>query len=464
MNAEPSPIPSSEPPPAGPPAPAAFDNPAEEADFRATQELLRNPPRSQQKTVVLLISLVAFGAFWLLQGGGSLVDLAILAGVLMVHELGHALAMYAFGYQDVSIFFIPLFGAAASGRPRGVSRSKQAIVLLLGPLPGLAAGCVLAWLGGPPWLHTTAVMLLFVNAINLLPVEPLDGGRLFQILVFSRNRHLELVFRGVTAAVVLVASIYFKFWILAAVGYFLLVTLPQRARFLAGAEQLRRLGLPDDPTLLDEAQQRTLFRTAWNSLPASWHAKWRGKPRPQAGNMEQLLARAAQRPPSVAASLGIFVLWLAGVALTLVGAVAIAGPPSASSRWHRYENRAAAFAIDLPGTVQTRADQTSPGPHDGVATAISHGAQYDVIWFSVASSTDWLRKMRTQMAARDDRVRDAELPADEYAFRSSIGEYMRCKLIAGDNGYGYIVTITPGTDPHVRRVFDSFEARANPRF
>ncbi len=94
----------------------AFEDPVEEADFRATQELLRHPRPSRQKLAVLVLSLAAFSAVWLLRGDGSLVDLVIVAGVLLIHELGHAIGMRAFGYRDVSMFFIPLFGAAASCR------------------------------------------------------------------------------------------------------------------------------------------------------------------------------------------------------------------------------------------------------------------------------------------------------------------------------------------------------------
>lgn len=458
-------IPSGELPPLESAPPAAFDDPVEEADFRATQRLLLNPAPSRQKATLLLISLAVFAVFWLVQGGGSLADLAILLGVLIVHEFGHAAGMRAFGYQDVRVFFIPLFGAAASGRPRGVSRGKQAIVLLLGPLPGIIAGCVLARIDGPPWLHTTAIMLLFVNALNLLPVEPLDGGQLFQVLAFSRNRHLELVFRGATAAVVVVASLYLRFWALAAVGYLLLVGLPHRARLLAGAAKLRPLGWPDDPAALDEAQQRTLFRVAWDSLPDDWRARWRGKPRAQANMMEQMLTRATERPPSVLVSFGVFALWLAGAVLVAYGSIAIVSSPSAVPHWYHHDNRAAAFSIDLPGPVQTHAEnQTGSGGAAGIATTTWHGARYDVLWFAEASSMDWLQSMRRQMAGREGRVRDAALPDDEYLLRDPSGKSLHARLVAGNNGFGYVLIVTPADAPYARRVFDSFEAHANPRF
>src|SRR2546423_417803 len=48
------------------------------------------------------------------------VELAWLVGVLLFHETGHFLGMRYFGYRDVQMFFIPLFGAAVRGEKKGV--------------------------------------------------------------------------------------------------------------------------------------------------------------------------------------------------------------------------------------------------------------------------------------------------------------------------------------------------------
>jgi membrane-associated protease RseP (regulator of RpoE activity) len=43
-------------------------------------------------------------------------------------------------------------------------------------------------------LAELGLMLLAINGFNLLPMVPLDGGRPFQLLLFSRHRYLELAF------------------------------------------------------------------------------------------------------------------------------------------------------------------------------------------------------------------------------------------------------------------------------
>ena len=61
-------------------------------------------------------------------------DLLILILVLLVHEVGHYAGMRRFGYRNVQMFFIPLFGAAVSGHGIRASVTEHAAVLLLGPV------------------------------------------------------------------------------------------------------------------------------------------------------------------------------------------------------------------------------------------------------------------------------------------------------------------------------------------
>jgi hypothetical protein len=116
--------------------------------------------------------------------------------VILLHEAGHWLGMRLFGYRDVSMLFIPLFGGAVAGRSEGVPGWQRAVVSLLGPAPGLLAGAgcavVYGFTEGEFWLRLAEVLLV-VNAFNLLPFQPLDGGRLLSEVLFCRNRWIELV-------------------------------------------------------------------------------------------------------------------------------------------------------------------------------------------------------------------------------------------------------------------------------
>ena len=169
-------------------------------------EKIRNPKGNWVQTVVILaVSLMLF--IGLGMRNNPVAFTVMLVGVLFFHELGHYVGMRIFGYRNVRMFFIPLFGAAVSGQKTGAKSYQEAIVTLLGPLPGLCLAVVLLGVALVPGfgrehrlvLVQASLLLGFINGFNLLPIFPLDGGRLLNQILFSRNRYLEGVFQFLAA-------------------------------------------------------------------------------------------------------------------------------------------------------------------------------------------------------------------------------------------------------------------------
>jgi len=182
-----------------------------EASVREAFETIRNPKTNWVQTLVVLA--VSVAVFMRLHMQSSPIAFTVmLVGVLFFHELGHYLGMQFFGYRNVRMFFIPLFGAAVSGQATSGKSYQQAIVTLLGPLPGLCAALALFGVLWVPGLIETyrievaqlATLLAIINGFNLLPVLPLDGGRLLNQIFFSRNRYLEATFH-LLAGIALIA-------------------------------------------------------------------------------------------------------------------------------------------------------------------------------------------------------------------------------------------------------------------
>jgi Zn-dependent protease len=163
------------------------------------------------------VSLIAFAVLFGLLGL-TLVDIGILIVVLLVHELGHYLAMRYYGYTDTSIFFLP-FGAAAVGKKEYRKAYEEYIVFLAGPLPGILIGTViLVWsiwqqyngIFQESHLMMYAMMSLVINYINLLPIYPLDGGRILQLLLLHRYPKGQFYFYLVSLVVLVVAMIWLQ--------------------------------------------------------------------------------------------------------------------------------------------------------------------------------------------------------------------------------------------------------------
>jgi stage IV sporulation protein FB len=162
-------------------------------------QLVVKPGETELKKTSLsrtLFSLALFIAvdYWIFQ---SWVAVLLLVTVLFIHELGHFIAMKAFGYKGVNMTFIPFIGAYVSGTAINLSRKNKLIVLLAGPVPGIIIGCVALYLYQNNFEHLyiqAAQIFLLLNVFNLLPVFPLDGGQFFQALFFNGSRVIQMIF------------------------------------------------------------------------------------------------------------------------------------------------------------------------------------------------------------------------------------------------------------------------------
>jgi Zn-dependent protease/tetratricopeptide (TPR) repeat protein len=107
--------------------------------------------------------------------------------IILLHELGHLLAMQLFGYRNTSMLFIPFFGGVAMGKNEQATLSQKFWVLILGPLPGILLGIamLIASYSNPSWSwwHGFGVWMVGINLLNLLPIYPLDGGKIVGLLL-----------------------------------------------------------------------------------------------------------------------------------------------------------------------------------------------------------------------------------------------------------------------------------------
>jgi Zn-dependent protease len=100
--------------------------------------------------------------------------------LLLVHEMGHVIALRREGIHASAPMFVPFLGAVITSRSLGDNALAEARVGLAGPILGSigAAACLLIWhvTGANIW-RALAFTGFFLNLFNLLPVVPLDGGR-----------------------------------------------------------------------------------------------------------------------------------------------------------------------------------------------------------------------------------------------------------------------------------------------
>lgn len=168
-----------------------------------------------------MFSLLLYGVLFYFLFDRNIAYIAALLVVLLIHEFGHFFAMKLYNYQNVKLFIVPLLGAFVSGKKQSVSQKQMSIIILAGPIPGIIIGTVLYVINKThpnETLKMLANVFIFINIFNLLPIYPLDGGRLLENLFIKNNHGIRLVFT--------ILSILFLITIITLSGNIIMVIIP----------------------------------------------------------------------------------------------------------------------------------------------------------------------------------------------------------------------------------------------
>src|SRR5438067_12166402 len=109
--------------------------------------------------------------------------------LILVHESGHVVVARIIGLPVTLPVMIPFLGAFVSMKQQPRTVAQESIMAIGGPVLGsIAAGlCYLIYLAAPgsatgQLLRALAYFGLLINLFNLVPVTPLDGGRVLSLL------------------------------------------------------------------------------------------------------------------------------------------------------------------------------------------------------------------------------------------------------------------------------------------
>jgi Zn-dependent protease len=150
------------------------------------------------KLVFLLFAGLKFGKL-LTTGGTMLISVVVYAfiygwryavgfvALLFVHEMGHYLAARQRGLDVGAPTFIPFVGAWIQLKQLPHDAETEAYVGLAGPLVGSLGALVCYFIArgegaSANWLMAVAYGGFFLNLFNLIPLSPLDGGRITAVL------------------------------------------------------------------------------------------------------------------------------------------------------------------------------------------------------------------------------------------------------------------------------------------
>lgn len=129
--------------------------------------------------ISMLVSIWAYALFW---GWSFAAGFVVL---IFIHEMGHVLALRMMGIPATAPMFIPFVGAHIVMKKMPKNAYVEAVGAYGGPLLGTlgAIGCVgIGMATGNLFWYALASSGFLLNLFNLLPISPLDGGRIIGVI------------------------------------------------------------------------------------------------------------------------------------------------------------------------------------------------------------------------------------------------------------------------------------------
>lgn len=197
----------------------------EESEFYPEKPYLQKT-KVESNWGLTAFSIVLFVGVFLLMFNDQISFVFSLILVLFIHEMGHYIFMKLYKYENVRMLFIPLMGAFVQGNKEKYSQKESFLVVSAGPFPGLYLGVaclIFAALYKQDWLVELSFLFLFLNVINLIPIDPMDGGQLFKLLVNKQRDLFLLIFSLISSIVLIAVGWFIGSWIMVFFGFIMAV-------------------------------------------------------------------------------------------------------------------------------------------------------------------------------------------------------------------------------------------------
>lgn len=213
----------------------------EEFDYhpeKPTSNKKKKKPDLNRTIISIGIFIVAFLAF----GFDDLSYVLMIVSVVFIHELGHFLMMKGFGFGNLQMTFVPFLGAFVNGKKDKEKQVQNWLIILAGPVPGVVLGISLFFVGSTykyEWVEEWAYLFLFLNVLNLIPLDPLDGGQLLKSFMGDKFEITQIVFSFISSLIMILVGWYFEIWVIVIFGFFMGLRIRSLQRMLQIHKELK---------------------------------------------------------------------------------------------------------------------------------------------------------------------------------------------------------------------------------
>lgn len=144
---------------------------------------------------------------------GYFQELTVLFVIVVIHEMGHAAAALYFSWRIKRITILPFGGVAEMEEHGNKPLKEELIVIAAGPVQHIwMAGAVWLLAGNgavsQEWLQMALSFNAMILTFNLLPIWPLDGGKLIYVALSATRPFLSAYRQTMVCSVCFLAVLY----------------------------------------------------------------------------------------------------------------------------------------------------------------------------------------------------------------------------------------------------------------
>ncbi|MFA1822547.1 site-2 protease family protein [Virgibacillus oceani] len=169
---------------------------------------------------------------------GTFVELSIILSIVLIHEFGHFMMASYFKWRIRRIMLWSFGGVMETDEHGNRPIWEEALVIIAGPFQHLVIYAAIFLISGMQLMPSSVVNLMFyyntiILLFNLLPIWPLDGGKLLFLFLssqfpFKSAYHFIILFSMFTSILLLILQLWLLPFTLSALFIMLFLYLENR--------------------------------------------------------------------------------------------------------------------------------------------------------------------------------------------------------------------------------------------